>query len=167
MNRKNSSIAIYSDKEKHIEVVLKEETIWLDAHRIASLFDVQRPAVVKHIDNIYKTGELKKKSTCSILEQVAADGKRRKMNLYNLDVIIAVGYRVNSKRATQFRIWATNVLKQYLLNGYVINQRRITQQKLKELEDTIKLVKDSATRKELTSGEAKGLLEIIHAYTKT
>ena len=110
MNNVNELI-IYQDKNKKIEVQVKEETLWLDAHQIAFLFDVQRPAIVKHIRNIYKSGELNEKSTCSILEQVAADSKIRKMKLYNLDVIIAVGYRVNSKKATQFRIWATQVLK--------------------------------------------------------
>ncbi len=98
-------IVLYKNR---LEVRLEKETVWLDAHQIASLFGVKRPAVVKHINNIYKSDELNEKSTCSILEQIAADGKMRKMNLYSLDTIISVGYRVNSKRATQFRIWATN-----------------------------------------------------------
>jgi len=164
---KDESLVIYQDKDKQIEILLKEKTIWLDAHKIALLFDVQRPAVVKHISNIYKTGELNKNLTCSKMEQVAADGKKRKMNLYNLDVIIAVGYRVNSKKATQFRIWATNVLKKYLINGYVINQKKITQKKLEELENTIKFIKENVSKKELSSNEAKGLLEIIEAHTRT
>ena len=84
------------DGQTQIEVKFDKATIWLDALLIASLFDVQRPAIVKHINNIYKSNELSKESTCSILVQVAADGKKRKMNLFNLDVIISVGYRVNS-----------------------------------------------------------------------
>ncbi len=159
-----NQLVIFEDKDKRIEVQLKEETLWLDAHQIAFLFDVQRPAIVKHIRNIYKSGELDEKSTCSILEQVAADGKRRKMNLYNLDVIIAVGYRVNSKKATQFRIWATNVLKNYLIKGYAINERRLTKEKLKELESTIKFIKENINTPSLTPKEAKGLLEIIEKY---
>ena len=165
--KEDKSLIIYRDKNKQVEVLLKKETIWLDAHRIAYIFDVDRSVIVKHIRNIYKSGELKESSTCAKIAQVAADGKVRKMNVYNLDVIIAVGYRVNSKKATQFRIWATNVLRKYLLNGYVINQRRLTQKKLKELEDTIKFIKNSVSKKELTSDEAKGLLEVIEAYTKT
>ncbi|WP_026939647.1 virulence RhuM family protein [Hippea alviniae] len=106
-----NEILIYRDKDKKIEVSLKEETIWLDAHKMAYLFDVDRTVIVKHIRNIYKTGELNEESTCAKIAQVAKDGKRRIMNLYNLDVIISVGYRVNSKKATMFRIWATNVLK--------------------------------------------------------
>ena len=92
-------IIIYqtSKKEVELKVRLKKETVWLDAHNMAQIFGVNRPAVVKHINNIYKTGELDKKPTCSILEQVAADGKVRKMHLYNLDMIISVGYRVNSE----------------------------------------------------------------------
>ncbi len=101
----NGEIIIYkSSYGPEIEVRLERDTVWLDAHYIARLFGVNRPAIVKHINNIYRTGELDKNSTCSILEQVAADGKIRKMNIYNLDVIISVGYRVNSRQATEFRI---------------------------------------------------------------
>ena len=102
MSNTNNELIIYHDKGKKIEVSLREETIWLDAHKIAYLFDVDRTVIVKHIRNIYKSGELDEKSTCAKIAQVAADGKRRKMNLYNLDVIISVGYRVNSKKATMF-----------------------------------------------------------------
>lgn len=107
-------IEIYkTNKGTDIQVKLDQDTVWLDAHLIAVLFDVNRPAIVKHIQNIYKSEELLQNSTCSILEQVAADGKKRKMKLYNLDVIISVGYRVNSRQATQFRQWATQRLKDY------------------------------------------------------
>ena len=163
MDNENKLI-IFEDKDKKVEVQLKEETIWLDAHQIAYLFDVQRPAIVKHIRNIYEDGELEENSTCSKMEQVAADGKKRKMNLYNLDVIIAVGYRVNSKKATQFRIWATNVLKNYLIKDYVVNEKRITWGKLKELENTIKFIKENINTQSLTSKETKGLIEIIEKY---
>jgi len=116
-----------------IQVKLEKESVWLDAHLLANLFNVNRPAVVKHIKNIYNSGELSESSTCSILEQVAADGKKTKMNLYNLDVIISVGYRVNSKQATQFRQWATQRLKDYLVQGYAINEKRL-QEKQQEVE---------------------------------
>ena len=125
--KNKGEIIIYqtSKKEAGFEVRLKEDTVWIDARQMAQIFDVNRPAVVKHINNIYKTGELDQKTTCSILEQVAADGKIRKINFYNLDMIISVGYRVNSKQATSFRIWATKILKQHLLDGYTINQKRL------------------------------------------
>ena len=103
-----SKIEIYKTSAgTEINVKLEEDTIWLDALAIADLFGVNRPAIVKHVGNIYKSEELEKDSTCSILEQVAADGKKRKMNFYNLDMILSVGYRVNSSQATKFRQWAT------------------------------------------------------------
>lgn len=145
-----------------IQVKLDHETIWLDAHLIASLFEVNRPAIVKHIQNIYKSKELDQNSTCSILEQVAADGRKRKMNLYNLDVIISVGYRVNSKQATRFRQWATQRLKDYLVQGYAINQKR-----LDELGKMVHLIEQSGKSEALQLQEVKGLLEILSRYTKS
>lgn len=125
------TIEIYkSATGAEIRVNLTDQTVWLDAPSIAGLFEVQRPAIVKHIQNIYKTGELDEKSTCSILEQVAGDGKMRKMNFYNLDMIISVGYRVNSKTATQFRQWATQRLKDYLVQGYAINEKRLSEKQM-------------------------------------
>ena len=159
-----NQLVIFEDKDKKVEVQLKEETLWLDAHKIAYLFNVDRTVIVKHIRNIYNSGELEENSTCAKIAQVAADGKKRKMNLYNLDVIIAVGYRVNSKKATQFRIWATNVLKNYLIKGYAVNEKRITKERLKELENTIKFIKENISTPFLTSKEAKGLIEIIEKY---
>lgn len=144
---KKGEIIIYkSPQGPEIQVKLEQDTVWLDANLIAKLFDVNRPAIVKHINNIYKTGELDKQSTCSILEQVAADGKVRKMNLYNLDMIISVGYRVNSKRATQFRIWATKTLKEHLVKGYTINEKRLlqTQNQLRDLQNAISFLQQKA-----------------------
>ena len=156
-------IQIYTtSKGSDIQVNLDNETIWLDAHVIATLFDVSRPAIVKHIKNIYKTNELDEMTTCSILEQVAKDGKIRKMNLYNLDVIISVGYRVNSKQATQFRQWATQRLKDFLVKGYAVNQKR-----LDELGKMVQLIEQSGKSEGLQLQEAKGLLEILGNYTKS
>ena len=131
-----------SDGQTQIKVTFDKDTVWLDAHQVAQLFGVQRPAIVKHISNIYKSCELDKQATCSILEQVASDGKKRRMNLYNLDVIISVGYRVNSIRATQFRQWATKRLKDYLIQGYAINEKRLAQkhQEVIQLKDGIRIL---------------------------
>ncbi|MFH1823702.1 MAG: virulence protein RhuM/Fic/DOC family protein [Candidatus Firestonebacteria bacterium] len=162
-------IVIYkSPQGPEIQVKLDKDTVWIDAHLIARLFDVNRPAIVKHINNIYKTGELNPKSTCSILEQVAADGKIRKMNLYNLDMIISVGYRVNSKRATQFRIWATKTLKDHLINGYTINEKRLLESrgKFKELQSAITFLHEKS-KKELLSGQASEILNLLSGYAKT
>jgi death-on-curing family protein len=147
---------------------LEKNTVWLDAHLIAQLFDVNRPAIVKHINNIYKTGELDKKSTCSILEQVAADGKIRKMNLYNLDMIISVGYRVNSKRATQFRIWATKTLKEHLVKGYTINEKRLLQAKnqFKELQGAISFLQEKSKHKLLAEQEQE-IFDLLANYSRT
>lgn len=151
-----------------LEVHLKRDSIWLDAHQMASVFGVNRPAIVKHINNVYKTNELDEKSTCSILEQVAADGKVRKMNLYNLDVIISVGYRVNSKQATQFRIWATKTLKQHLVQGYTINEKRLFEEreKLQKLQETIAFLQQKS-KKKLLKGQEKEIIDLLADYSKT
>jgi len=162
-------IIIYKTRQgPEIRVKFEKDTVWLDAHLIARLFDVNRPAIVKHINNIYKTAELNKKSTCSILEQVAADGKIRKMNLYNLDMIISVGYRINSKRATQFRIWATKTIKEHLVNGHTINEKRLLQSRnqLKGLQEAINFLQEKAGR-ELLSGQEQEILSLLANYSKT
>ncbi|MGE4509480.1 MAG: RhuM family protein [Sulfurimonadaceae bacterium] len=131
----------YNDGELELKISLDKDTIWLGANDIANIFDVNRPAIVKHIGNIYKSEELSKDLTCSILEQVAQDGKKRKINYYNLDMILSVGYRVNSKKATKFRQWATSVLRDYISNRYVINSEKITHERFKELENDVSLLK--------------------------
>ncbi len=166
---KKGEIVIYrSPSGPEIQVKLEKGSVWLDAHSIAKVFSVNRPAIVKHINNIYKTGELDRKSTCSILEQVAADGKIRKMNMYNLDMIISVGYRVNSKRATQFRIWATKTLKQHLIKGYTINEKRLLQEKNKfeDLRETILFLREKSSHK-LLKGQEKEILNLLENYSKT
>jgi hypothetical protein len=134
-NINKGEIVIYKPKRGEIElrVKLEKETVWLMQSQIALLFGTKRPAITKHLNNILKSGELDENSVSSILEHTAADGKTYKTQFYNLDVIISVGYRVNSKRATQFRIWATKVLKQHILQGYTINEKRLleTREKFK------------------------------------
>ena len=133
---------LYNNGEIELKVSIDKGTVWLNANDIANIFDVNRPAIVKHIGNIYKTEELDKNSTCSILEQVASDGKKRKINFYNLDMIISIGYRVNSKKATKFRQWANSVLKEYISNGYTINSDKLTQLKLSNMEKDLLLLKN-------------------------
>ncbi len=110
-----------------LEVFLQEETLWLSQKMIADLFEVQRPAITKHLKNIFESGELDESSVSSILELTASDGKNYPTKFYNLDAIIAVGYRVNSKRATQFRIWATQILKEYIIKGFAMDDERLKQ----------------------------------------
>ena len=111
------------DETMKLEVRLENETVWLTQQQIADLFGTKRPAITKHLSNIFKSGELEENSVRSILEHTAADGKIYKTQFYNLDAILSVGYRVNSRNATLFRIWVTQVLKDHLLRGYSINQR--------------------------------------------
>ena len=122
-NMKDEIVLYQPNEQFQLEVQLKDETVWLTQPQIAALFGVQRPAVTKHLRNIFQEGELDPNSVSSILEHTAADGKVYSTQFYNLDAILSVGYRVNSKNATLFRRWANQVLKDYLLRGYAVNQR--------------------------------------------
>ena len=108
-----------------VDVFLKDESVWLTQKALAELFGVQRPAITKHLLNIFSTGELAEDSVCSILEHTAGDGKTYSAKYYNLDAIIAVGYRVNSYQATQFRIWATKTLREFIIKGFVLDDERL------------------------------------------
>lgn len=122
--QKNEIILYQPDDQVRLEVRVEGETVWLTQEQIAYLFGTKRPAITKHLNNIYKSGELDRNTTCSILEHMANDGRQRyTTRYYNLDAILSVGYRVNSKNATLFRRWANQVLKEYLLKGHSINQR--------------------------------------------
>ncbi|MDN5042169.1 RhuM family protein [Aliarcobacter butzleri] len=148
-----SNLVVYSDGGLELKVSVNNQTVWLSADEIAYIFNVNRPAIVKHIGNIYKDEELEQNSTCSILEQVAKDGKLRKINFYNLDVIISVGYRVNSKKATKFRKWATTILKDYINDGYVINHHKITEQRLLLLENDVNVIKSKIRENKLETNQ--------------
>ena len=122
----NEIIVYQPDETIRLEVRLENETVWLTQMKIADLFGVQKAAISKHLKNIYTPGELAKETTVSKMETVHFEGNRKVTRIqeyYNLDVIIAVGYRVNSLQATRFRIWATTILKEYLLRGYAVNER--------------------------------------------
>ena len=124
MQMRENEIVLYQPNDSiHLEVRMANESVWLTQSQIALLFGVKQPAISKHLNNIFKSGELDENSVHSILEYTAADGKLYKTRFYNLDAILSVGYRVNSINATMFRRWASSVLKDYLLKGYSINQR--------------------------------------------
>ena len=128
--QKNEIVVFQPDETLRLEVRLEKETVWLTQEQIATLFGTKRPAITKHLANIYKGGELDREGTCSILEHMGSDGKRSYRTMfYNLDAILSVGYRVNSHNATLFRRWATQVLRDFLLRGYAFSQR------LDQLED--------------------------------
>jgi hypothetical protein len=158
------NIILYKAKngKTSLKVNLKEETVWLSQKQMAELFDKDARTINEHIKNIYKENELKEKSTIRNFRIVQKEGSReveRDVQFYNLDMIISVGYRVNSKRGTQFRIWATNILKQHLIKGYTRNTKR-----LRELEKTITILKNVVDTKKLKSDEATGLLRVLTEF---
>jgi death-on-curing family protein len=162
-----NEIVIYqtADNQTEIDIQIDGNTIWANQKQIAEVFGTEVPAINKHIKNILNTNELDVNSTVSKMEIVQKEGNRevkRTVEIYNLDMIISVGYRVNSSRATQFRIWATQRLKDYLVKGYAINQKR-----LDELRQTIQLITQNTDSDELKLSEAKGLLTVIENYTKS
>ena len=167
----NSEIQIFTSKDgkTEIQVTLENETVWLNQYQLESLFQTNRTSINRHISNIYKTEELDKESTCAKFAQVQKEGNReikRQIQYYNLDVIISVGYRVNSKRGTEFRIWANKILKEYLIKGFSINELRLKKQneQLKELQKSVKLIGEAINQKVLSTDERIGLLAIISDY---
>ncbi len=139
-----SNIVVYNDGELELKVSVNEETIWLTQKQIAEVFGVNIPAISKHIKNIYKDKELNQFSTISILEIIQKEGNRevlRNIEHYNLDIILAVGYRTNSVRAIKFRQWATKILKNYIQNAYVINGEKITNERFVNLENDVNTLK--------------------------
>ena len=166
MNDQQIQIFTSEDGQAHLEVTLEQETVWLSQAQMAELFNTKRPAITKHLSNIYKSGELNEDSTCSILEHMAEHGQRYRTKHYNLDAIISVGYRVSSKRATHFRKWATQVLKDHLVQGYTLNQRRLTERGI-EFEQTVNLLSRTLTNQGLVSTEGEAVARVISDYARS
>ncbi|MBQ3326071.1 virulence protein RhuM/Fic/DOC family protein [Candidatus Saccharibacteria bacterium] len=170
--KNDKSLEIYRAVKGEVvfNVDAENETIWASIDQIAQLFDISRRTIERHINNIYKEGELDQKRTATKNVAVRTEGDRqvrREVMFYNLDTIISVGYRVNSRKATDFRIWATRVLKQYVVGGVAINERRLKQlssEKLKNVENMMGVVRRLIARQELDAGEATGVLEVISKY---
>ncbi|WP_142453909.1 RhuM family protein [Gracilimonas mengyeensis] len=165
-------IIIYESKEGYtkLEVNLQEETVWLTQEQLSLLFNKDVRTVSEHITNIYEEGELDKKPTIRKFRIVRKEGNRqvkRNIQHYNLDVIISVGYRVKSIEGTRFRKWATNILKQHLIEGYTLNQKRLKEKasKYEELKAALKLMEKAARSKELEPTEAEGLLKVISDFS--
>lgn len=169
MLKGDSNIVIYQtpDGETEIDVRLEGDTVWLSQAEIALLYDTDRTSISRHITNIYKSEELVESATCAKIAQVRFEGNRRierTINTYNLDMIISVGYRVNSKYATRFRMWANRILKEYLTRGYAINHNAKAEQ-LEELKQTIAIMSNVIAAHQVTKDEAIGLLRVISDYT--
>lgn len=168
----NGKIIIYQspDGQTSIDVSLDHDTVWLDQQQLSELFQTDRTSITRHIKNIYKSLELNELSTSAKIAQVQKEGKRkitRNITRYNLDMIISVGYRVNSLRGTQFRIWANNILKDYLVKGYSLNEKLLADQaqQFDALKQTVRLLGNVLEAKTLTSDEANGLLKVLTDYT--
>ena len=158
-----------SDGKAALDVRLEQETVWLNQRQMAELFDKDTDTIGLHVRNIYKEGELTRKGTTeqsSVVQNEGGRQVRRKVNFYNLDVIISVGYRVKSRRGTQFRIWATNVLREHLIRGFTLNEKRLREQeqKLVDLRRTVGLLEQTLAHQAIGLDEAKGLLQVITDY---
>ena len=168
MTNHNEQIVLYQtpDGTTALEVRFIGETVWLSQAQMVDLFQKTKQNISLHINNIFKEGELRKDSVVKESLTTAADGKQYRIQLYNLDVVISVGYRVKSLKGTQFRIWATQRLREYLTKGYTLNQQRF-EQNAKELEAALTLIKKAAQSSAVTAEAGTGLVEIVSRYTQT
>jgi hypothetical protein len=170
-NKEKNQIHLFTaNKESDINVKLINESVWLTQKQMAKLYEKDSDTIGLHIKNIYESQELQENPTTEDFSVVQKEGSRnvkRNIKHYNLDIIISVGYRVNSKKGTQFRIWASKILKQYLIEGYALNENKLQEQsqKIKTLESTIKSIVSAAHEKPLTDSESKGVLKVIQDYT--
>ncbi|MEA3280132.1 MAG: RhuM family protein [Thermodesulfobacteriota bacterium] len=172
VQQNKGKIVIYQteDGQTSLEVKLIEETVWLNLNQMAELFERDKSVVSRHISNIFKTGELSKEATVAKYATVQMEGGRkitRNIEYYNLDAMISLGYRVNSIRGTQFRIWANKILKDYIVKGYTLNEKRLQLQieKYEALKQSIKLVDNIIDRKLLFTSESEGLLKVISDFS--
>lgn len=164
METNNSQLVIYKapDGTMSIDVTVQNETVWLSQGQMAELFGKDQSVIARHISNVFKEGELEKESNMQILHNTLS--KFKPTQVYSLDVIISVGYRVKSKRGTQFRIWANQILKQYLLQGYAINER-VAAQKYDELSQLVKVLGRTIQNQEKLTEDSRSLLDVVVDYT--
>jgi prophage maintenance system killer protein len=162
------AIVLYQapDGKAALDVRLEDETLWLNLNQMAGLFERDKSVISRHLGNIFKSGELEKNSVVAFFATTAADRKTYNVEHFNLDAIISVGYRVNSKRGTQFRIWATNVLREHLVRGFTLNEKRLQEQtqKLEDLRRTVGLLEQTLSHQAIGLDEARGLLQVITDY---
>jgi len=164
----NSDIKIYQLEDGKTEIIVQfdKETVWLSLNQIVYLFERDKSVISRHINNIFKEEELQRESVVAKKATTALDGKTYQVDYYNLDVIISVGYRIKSKRGTQFRIWANQIIKEFLIKGFSINEKRLAQktEQLIELQDSVKILGKVLNHKVLSNDESFGLLKIISDY---
>lgn len=164
-----NEIVIYASKDGHIEldVNFAEETVWLSLNQMSQLFGRDKSVISRHLNNILKNNELDKISVVANFATTAADGKLYQVDHYNLDMILSVGYRVNSKEGAQFRKWATQVLKDHLVRGYTIHNRRLSERGVQELQQTVALLQKTLTHHDLVNDIGQEAIQLILSYTKT
>jgi prophage maintenance system killer protein/prophage antirepressor-like protein len=162
-NLGNDSVVLYQteDGQTRLDVRLHEETVWLTQAQMAELFQRDQSVISRHVSNVFKEGELSRKSTMQKMHNAFSD---KPIALYNLDVIISVGYRVKSQRGTQFRIWASSVLKEYLVKGYALNQRRLAEQGVAELRGVLDLLVTTLEQHQLTDATGLAVVELVRRY---
>jgi hypothetical protein len=154
------------DGNSDLDVRLKDETVWLTQAQMVELFQRDKRTISEHIRNVFKEGELVEAAVVRDFRITASDGKTYQTKFHNLDVVISVGYRVKSQRGTQFRIWATGVLKDHLVRGYTLNQRRLTEKGVTELKQAIALLANTLESHELVSEEGRAVLEVVSRYAR-
>jgi len=168
----SDQIIIYEDKNGQIsvDVVLRDEMVWLNLTQLSELFLRDKSVISRHIKNILKEQELSAVSTVANFATVQTEGGKsvtRQLEYYNLDMIISVGYRVNSRKAVEFRKWASSILKDYLIKGYSVNYKKIMRKELEELKQTVLLLSNTLLNQNLVNETGSELLNLIRAYTKT
>ncbi|MFP3012926.1 MAG: RhuM family protein [Rickettsia sp.] len=161
-------VIFHSENGKiNVEVRVSEETVWLSLTQIAEVFERDKSVISRHLKNIFKERELEEEAVVAKNATTASDGKIYQVEYYNLDAIISIGYRVNSKRAIAFRQWATNILKEYLIKGYSINQDKVMQNKIEHLKQTVELLSHTLINQNLVNNIGQELVSLIRNYTKT
>ena len=169
MTKKEDKIVIYktSDWSYSIDVKLDKETIWISLKQLCILFWRDKSVISRHINNIFKSSELSRNQVVAKIATTAKDWKTYQVDYYNLDMIISVWYRVNSKKATEFRIWATSILKNHILKWFTVNQKRLNEVWFKELEHTTKLFRKVLKSKDISSDEAMWIIDVITRYSNS
>ena len=159
-----SDIVIYEDGNIKLNVEFDGESVWLRQDEIAQIFDKERSVITRHINKILKDKEVDEKSNVQKMHIANSD---KPVKFYSLDIVLAVGYRTNSSKAIKFRQWASKILKQYIMQGYVLNKDRLQQKKIDELNQTLRFIQQSIKNSELNNQEAKGFIEIVSNYAKS
>lgn len=149
------------DGEVRVDVRLEQETVWLSLNQMANLFGRDKSVISRHLRNVFASKELERRSVVAKIATTASDGKTYQVDNFNLDAILSVGYRVNSRRGTQFRIWATHTLRDHLLRGYTLHERCLRERGIKELEEAVGLLARTLTAHALVTNEGRAVLDIV------